>query len=108
METTKLRRFAQYARRTLLELVAARLQLVLQPESAARRENLLAVKQLEKQIQDHGREQVIDRVAYTWFNRFCALRFMDVNGVHPHQRRLAAGRAVPAGDSGRGQDGPYR
>lgn len=82
METTKLRRFAQYARRTLLELVAARLQLVLQPESAARRENLLAVKQLEKQIQDHGREQVIDRVAYTWFNRFCALRYMDVNRVN--------------------------
>lgn len=82
METTKLRRFAQYARRTLLELVEARLQLVLMPESAARRENLTAVKQLEQQIQDHGREQVIDRVAYTWFNRFCALRYMDVNRVN--------------------------
>jgi hypothetical protein len=22
---------------------------------------------------------VVERVAYTWFNRFCALRFMDVN-----------------------------
>lgn len=82
METTKLRRFAQYARRTLLELVEARLQLVVQPDSAARRENLSAVNQLEKQIQDHGREQVIDRVAYTWFNRFCALRYMDVNRVN--------------------------
>lgn len=82
METTKLRRFAQYARRTLLELVDARLQLVVQPDSAARRENLSAVNQLEKQIQDHGREQVIDRVAYTWFNRFCALRYMDVNRVN--------------------------
>lgn len=82
METTKLRRFAQYARRTLLELVAARLQLVLMPESAARRENLPAVKKLEQQIQDQGREQVIDRVAYTWFNRFCALRYMDVNRVN--------------------------
>lgn len=82
METTKLRRFAQYARRTLLELVEARLQLVLMPNSAARRENLSAVNQLEKQIQDHSREQVIDRVAYTWFNRFCALRYMDVNRVN--------------------------
>jgi hypothetical protein len=82
METTKLRRFAQYARRTLLELVEARLQLVLMPNSAARRENLSAVNQLEKQIQDHGREQIIDRVAYTWFNRFCALRYMDVNRVN--------------------------
>lgn len=82
METTKLRRFAQYARRTLLELVEARLQLVLMTESAARRENLSAVNQLEKQIQDHSRELVIDRVAYTWFNRFCALRYMDVNRVN--------------------------
>ena len=28
---------------------------------------------------DSSKEAVIDRVAYTWFNRFCALRFMDVN-----------------------------
>jgi hypothetical protein len=82
METTKLRRFAQYARRTLLELIEARLQLVLQTDSAARRENLTAVKQLEAQIQASSREQVIDRVAYTWFNRFCALRYMDVNRVN--------------------------
>lgn len=82
METTKLRRFAQYARRTLLELVENRLQLVLQPDSAARREAPAAVKQLETQIQESSREQVIDRVAYTWFNRFCALRYMDVNRVN--------------------------
>lgn len=79
METTKLRRFAQYARRTLMELIAARLQLVLQPGSTARRENVEAVKKLEEAIKDRGEAQVIERVAYTWFNRFCALRFMDVN-----------------------------
>ena len=79
METTKLRRFAQYARRTLMELVEARLQLVLQPGSAARRENAEAIKKLEEAIKNHGEAQVIERVAYTWFNRFCALRFMDVN-----------------------------
>ena len=82
METTKLRRFAQYARRTLLELVGARLELVLMPESAARRENPVAVRELEAQLLDASREQVIDRVAYTWFNRFCALRYMDVNRVN--------------------------
>lgn len=82
METTKLRRFAQYARRTLLELVEARLQLVLQAESAARRETPVAVRELETQIRESSREQVIDRVAYTWFNRFCALRYMDVNRVN--------------------------
>ena len=79
METTKLRRFAQYARRTLMELVEARLQLVLQPGSAARRENAEAIKRLEETIKGRGEAQVIERVAYTWFNRFCALRFMDVN-----------------------------
>lgn len=82
METTKLRRFAQFARRTLLELVETRLQLVLQPDSAARREAPGAVKQLEMQILESSREQVIERVAYTWFNRFCALRYMDVNRVN--------------------------
>lgn len=79
METNKLRRFAQYARRTLMELVEARLQLVLQPGSAARRENAEAIKRLEEAIKGRGEAQVIERVAYTWFNRFCALRFMDVN-----------------------------
>ena len=82
MDTSKLRRFAQNARRTLLDLVENRLQLVLQPNSAARREAPAAVKQLETQIQASNREQVIDRVAYTWFNRFCALRYMDVNRVN--------------------------
>jgi type II restriction/modification system DNA methylase subunit YeeA len=82
METTKLRRFAQYARRTLLDLIETRLQLVLLAESAARRENPAAVKQLETQIRETSREQVIERVAYTWFNRFCALRYMDVNRVN--------------------------
>jgi type II restriction/modification system DNA methylase subunit YeeA len=79
METTKLRRFAQYARRTLMELVAARLQLVLQAGSAARRENTEAIQRLEVAIKSHGEAHVVERVAYTWFNRFCALRFMDVN-----------------------------
>lgn len=80
METTKLKKFAQYARRLLLEQVGAKLALVLDASSAARRENPQAVAQLEKQIAATSREQLIDKVAYTWFNRFCALRFMDVNG----------------------------
>lgn len=80
METSKLKKFAQYARRLLLEQVGAKLALVLDASSAARRENPQAVSQLEKQIAASGREQLIDKVAYTWFNRICALRFMDVNG----------------------------
>ncbi|NYT66106.1 BREX-1 system adenine-specific DNA-methyltransferase PglX [Alcaligenaceae bacterium] len=80
MDTRILRQFAQQARRNLIEQVAAKLELVLSAASAARRENASAVMQLEKQIADTSRAQVIERVAYTWFNRFCALRFMDANG----------------------------
>ena len=79
METAKLKKFAQFARRSLLEQVSAKLKLVLAENSAARRESVKAVAELEKAIKDHGKEQVIERVAYIWFNRFCALRFMDVN-----------------------------
>ena len=79
MDTTKLKKFAQFARRSLIEQVSSRLKLVLAEGSAARRESPGAVRELEKAIQAHDREQVVDRVAYTWFNRFCALRFMDVN-----------------------------
>ncbi|WP_035236110.1 BREX-1 system adenine-specific DNA-methyltransferase PglX [Desulfobacter vibrioformis] len=79
METLKLKRFAQYARRTLIEQVSAKLKLVLAENSAARRERVEAVKKLEEAIKNHGKEQVVERVAYIWFNRFCALRFMDVN-----------------------------
>jgi Eco57I restriction-modification methylase len=79
METSKLRKFAQFARRSLIEQVGAKLKLVLAHESAARREKLNAVQKLEDAIAEQGKEQVIERVAYIWFNRFCALRFMDVN-----------------------------
>jgi type II restriction/modification system DNA methylase subunit YeeA len=79
MDTSRLKRFAQFARRSLIEQVTSRLNLVLQPESMARREYGEAIADLEKEIKASSKEQVIDRVAYVWFNRFCALRFMDVN-----------------------------
>ena len=79
METAKLKKFAQFARRSLMEQISAKLTLVLTEGSAARREEAKAIAELEKQIQGHGREQIIERIAYIWFNRFCALRFMDVN-----------------------------
>ena len=78
METLKLKRFAQFARRSLLEQVSAKLKLVLAENSDARRESTTVIKKLEEAIKGHGKEQVIERVAYIWFNRFCALRFMDV------------------------------
>jgi len=79
MDTSKLKKFAQFARRRLMEQVSAQLKRVLAQDSAARRESGEAVLKLEEQIKAHDQEWVIERVAYTWFNRFCALRFMDVN-----------------------------
>jgi type II restriction/modification system DNA methylase subunit YeeA len=79
METAKLKKFAQFARRSLREQVSAKLKMVLAEDSAARRESTEAIKKLEEAIKGHGKEQIIERVAYIWFNRFCALRFMDVN-----------------------------
>ena len=79
METSKLKKFAQSTRRMLIEQVSAKLALVLSKESAARRESAESVRKLEEAIHTLGKDQVIERVAYIWFNRFCALRFMDVN-----------------------------
>jgi len=79
MNTNELKRFAQTARIQLTDQVKARLKLVLQIDSAELREKEQAVKELKEQIFKTSEEAVIEKVAYTWFNRFCALRFMDVN-----------------------------
>lgn len=43
---------------------------------------------LISQIRAKGYEQVMEEVAYTWFNRFSALRFMEVNGYLPSRVRV--------------------
>ena len=79
MDTAKLKKFAQFASRSLIDQVSRKLLLVLAEDSAARRENAGAIKQLEEQLELQGHAQLIEKIAYIWFNRFCALRFMDVN-----------------------------
>ena len=44
--------------------------------------------QLIGQIHQKGFAQVMEEVAYTWFNRFIALRFMEVNGYLPSKVRV--------------------
>jgi hypothetical protein len=60
METSKLKKFVQYARRSLIDQVSSKLVLVLAEDSAARRESTSAVRKLEEQISEHGKEQVIE------------------------------------------------
>jgi len=42
---------------------------------------------LIEKVNDEGYSQVIEEVAYTWFNRFVAIRFMEVNGYLPSHVR---------------------
>jgi type II restriction/modification system DNA methylase subunit YeeA len=83
MDTSKLKKFAQFARRALITQVCAKLESVVAENSAARREHPDAMRKLETAIAKDGKDQVVERVAYTWFNRFSALRFMDVNELSP-------------------------
>ena len=83
MDTNRLKRFAQTARKKLLEAVADKLKFAIGENSPARRGTPRAVVELEKNIREKGEAAVIDFVAYAWFNRFCALRYMDVMGYNP-------------------------
>ncbi len=85
METAPLKSFATWARTALIREVTARMTAVLAPGSSERVEQITAVAALEKAVAaagggDNGRAAVADKVAYTWFNRIIALRFMDANG----------------------------
>ncbi len=74
-----LKQFAQDARRQLREQVSARLEQVLRTDSVELREQEKAVAELQHQIKQSSPQAVIEKVAYIWFNRLCALRFMDAN-----------------------------
>lgn len=45
-------------------------------------------KELVDQIRSKGYTQVMEEVAYTWFNRIIALRFMEVNNYLPSHIRV--------------------
>lgn len=45
-------------------------------------------QELIKKIKEKGYKQVMEEVAYAWFNRFIALRFMEVNNYLPSHIRV--------------------
>lgn len=45
-------------------------------------------RRLVVQIESRGYEAVVEEVAYTWFNRICAIRFMEVNDYLPNRVRV--------------------
>lgn len=83
MNTSQIKKFAQEARTKLLNLVAGKLESVLTQDSASLRAKAETIKKLDEEIKEIGKDALIDKVAYTWFNRFVALRFMDANDFQP-------------------------
>ncbi|MBI9030471.1 BREX-1 system adenine-specific DNA-methyltransferase PglX [bacterium] len=79
MDTKILKNFAQEARRDLRKQIDAKLNRILDRNSLEAREHPQAINKLEEEIAKHSREIILEKVAYTWFNRIMALRFMDVN-----------------------------
>ena len=101
MDKNAIKKYAVWARKELISRVAQKAQQygitetemvdanadsvngkVLSAEEMQQRRALIA------QINEKGYQQVMEEVAYTWFNRFSALRFMDVNGYLPSHVRV--------------------
>ena len=83
MNTNQLKKFAQATRLKLIEQVGAKLDNVLNRDTAELRGKANTLKKLKEAVDKRGKQQVIEKVAYTWFNRLVALRFMDANGFQP-------------------------
>ena len=82
MNKSALKKFATSMRLELISAVKTKIDFVL---SDAYRENLAlydtnkkAISQIETRYVNDG-DDFVEEVAYTWFNRLVALRFMDVN-----------------------------
>jgi type II restriction/modification system DNA methylase subunit YeeA len=55
-------------------------------------------KALEDRIKRHGFEQTMEAMAYTWFNRLVAIRFMELHGYLEHGYRVLShpeGKTTP-------------
>ena len=101
MDKNAIKKYAIWARRELIERVSQRAMIYGINAQEAGDPNvdsvnghlLSAVEKRQRQalihkINEKGYEQVMEEVAYTWFNRFAALRFMEVNGYLPSHIRV--------------------
>ncbi|WP_094560562.1 BREX-1 system adenine-specific DNA-methyltransferase PglX [Synechococcus sp. 8F6] len=83
INTTALKTFAPAMRRQLLEAVGRKLDLLLHsqtPDTLSTYAKQIAELR-EQEAENRG--QLLEKVAYTWFNRLCALRYLDARGWHP-------------------------
>lgn len=101
MDKNAIKKFAIWARKELIARVTQRAYLygvdgeqeldAEQKEVNGRLLSAVELKQrrtLVRRVKEKGFESVMDEAAYTWFNRFAALRYMEVNGVLPTRVRV--------------------
>lgn len=101
MDKNAIKKFAVWARRELIERVSQKaMQYGITQDNmidaSADSVNGTLLSDIEKKqrqkliskINDDGFEKVIEDIAYTWFNRFIALRFMEVNNYLPTHIRV--------------------
>lgn len=101
MDKNAIRKFATFARNELIQKVSQKaLEYGISEEKTSFTDKKLytdeplsnsekiQLQALIKKIQDQGYNEVIEEVAYTWFNRLIALRFMEVNGYLPSHIRV--------------------
>ena len=101
MDKNAIKKFAVWARKELIERVSKKALAygiteheVYNPDADSVNGLVLTAAQkkerkaLIEQIFAKSYKQVMEEVAYTWFNRFCALRFMEVNGFLPSLVRV--------------------
>ena len=102
MNDTAIRNYATWARRELIAAVEKRCALFdIAPDAQANADSIdgrvLSAderrqrRELLEAVRREGYEQLVERAAYTWFNRLLAIRFMEVNDRLPsHVRMLSA------------------
>lgn len=83
MDSGKIKRLAAGARVELMAMASTRLEAVLAEGSDESLSDPDAVSRLREAVRRSGRERVVESAAYTWFNRLCALRYMDARGYTP-------------------------
>lgn len=77
--TAALKTFAQQTRIKLRSLIATKMEYILTQDTAELRGFESQIQKLKNEITAKRRDLVVEEVAYTWFNRVMALRFMDAN-----------------------------
>ena len=78
--TSALKTFAQETRKKLISLISTKMEFILTQDTAELRGFESQIAKLKSTIASKGKDLVVEEVAYTWFNRVMALRYMDSNG----------------------------